>query len=222
VKSPASSVMQRNLQLVRQPILQLVVAVGFTAVFAAGCGSSGSHSTSNSSVRGNQSSTQTTESAVVEQQSAAAGDIPDNQVYLRFRDAPAGYSVLYPEGWTRRGAGNDITFANKSNLIHIRVGSGSMPTTATVSAEMTRLKRSDPALSFSPPTTVNLKSGSAIKSTYRTSSKPNSVTGKTILLDVDRYALGRGGKVATIDLARAKGVDTADAYRMIINSLRWQ
>src|SRR5689334_11209401 len=34
-----------------------------------------------------------------EAQSAAAGDIPDNQQFLTFHDNPAGYSMKYPEGW---------------------------------------------------------------------------------------------------------------------------
>jgi hypothetical protein len=38
---------------------------------------------------------------------------------------------------------------------------------------------------------------------------------------VDRYELGKGGKVAVVDLGTAKGVDNVDAYRMMIESFRW-
>jgi hypothetical protein len=130
--------------------------------------------------------------------------------------------VLYPEGWVQRGSGNDISFSDKTNVIHIRVSAGPAPTASRVATDLTRMKHSDPAVSFSPPTTVSLKAGSAIRSTYMVRSKPNSVTGKTLLLDVDRYVLSHAGKIATVDLSRAKGVDTADAYRMIINSFRWR
>ena len=40
-----------------------------------------------------------------EANSAATGDIPDNQVFLVFRNATAGYSMKYPEGWAQRGSG---------------------------------------------------------------------------------------------------------------------
>jgi hypothetical protein len=218
VKSAASGAMQRSSCV-------FVVAVLVAAVLA-GCGSSNSSSSqSSSSASGAGSSAPSTPAAnspVAEQQSAAAGDIPDNQVYLRFRDAAAGYSFLYPEGWTRKGGGNDITFSNKSNNISVRIAPGPSPTTSSLAAGLQRLKHSDPSLTFSPPTTVRLKSGTAVKSTYTTKSKPNSVTGKTLPLVVDRYQLAHAGKLATVDLSRAKGVDTADAYRMIINSFRWQ
>src|SRR5690348_6211036 len=40
-----------------------------------------------------------------EANAAAAGDIPDNQVFLVFDNARAGYSMKYPEGWARYGSG---------------------------------------------------------------------------------------------------------------------
>src|SRR2546421_4470798 len=64
-----------------------------------------------------------------EAQSAATGDIPDNQVFLVFRNPGAGYSVKYPEGWTRRGDGRDVAFQDKGNYIHIVVGTGRAATT---------------------------------------------------------------------------------------------
>jgi hypothetical protein len=50
---------------------------------------------------------------------------------------------------------------------------------------------------------------------------PNPVTGKSVLLIVDRYELSIAGKRATVDLGTPKGVDNVDAYRMMINSFRW-
>src|SRR3954447_24165678 len=58
-----------------------------------------------------------------EAQSAATGDIPDNQVFLTFRNAAAGYSISYPEGWARSGSARDVTFQDKNNIVHITVGS---------------------------------------------------------------------------------------------------
>jgi hypothetical protein len=60
-----------------------------------------------------------------------------------------------------------------------------------------------------------------VKASYSTSSAPNPVTGKQVLLIVDRYQLSKGPTVATVDLGTPKGVDNVDAYRMMINSFRW-
>src|SRR6478736_1961681 len=65
-----------------------------------------------------------------EAQSAATGDIPDNQAFLTFADGPAGYSIRYPEGWTRRGSTGDVTFQDRANLIHVTVAAGPPPTPA--------------------------------------------------------------------------------------------
>src|SRR5438874_1864095 len=52
---------------------------------------------------------------------AAAGDIPDNQVFLTFHDAAAGYSMKYPEGWAQRGARGALTFRDKNNIVRVVV-----------------------------------------------------------------------------------------------------
>jgi hypothetical protein len=58
-----------------------------------------------------------------EKQSAATGDIPDNQVFLTYRGA--GYSLKYPEGWTRTGSSSDVTFRDKGNSVHLVLRGGS-------------------------------------------------------------------------------------------------
>jgi hypothetical protein len=153
---------------------------------------------------------------------AATGDIPDNQMFLSFRNTGAGYSISYPEGWARKGAGANVTFTDKNNIVHVVIVKGAPATTASVAAELTRLKQSTPTLTFKPPATVQLKAGTAVKTVYTTRSAPNSVTGKSVLLIVDRYELASGGRRAIVDLATPKGVDNVDAYRLMINSLRWR
>ena len=69
---------------------------------------------------------------------------------------------------------------------------------------------------------IGLKSGPALKTTYSTRGEPNPVTGKSVLLLVDRYELSRGDKRATVDLATPQGVDNVDAYKKMINSFTWQ
>jgi hypothetical protein len=154
--------------------------------------------------------------------SAATGDIPDNQVFLTYTNTSPPYTFRYPEGWTRKGNGAEVTFSDKNNIVHLVVDKAATPSPGSVKAELTRLKQSNPTLSFSPPTTIHLKSGTAIKATYRTQSAPNPVTGKRVVLIVDRYELAHAGKRATVDLGTAQGVDNVDAYRMMINSFQWR
>src|SRR2546422_613414 len=157
-----------------------------------------------------------------EAQSAATGDIPDNQVFLVFRNRAAGYSIKYPEGWTQLGSGRDVNFKDKNNLVHIVVGSGAAPTTKQVAAELSSLKRANRSLIVtSPPKKVTIKGTTMIKSGYATRSAPNPVTGKRVTLVVDRYRLARNGKVATVDLGTPRGVDNVDAYRLMIESFKW-
>ncbi|MBV8998545.1 MAG: hypothetical protein JO304_05770 [Solirubrobacterales bacterium] len=142
-------------------------------------------------------------------------------MFLAYSNPAARYSIKYPEGWTQSGSGRNVTFRDKNNLVHVVIASGAAPTPASVSAELNALKGSDPTLTFRPPTAVAIGSSPAVKAVYTTESAPNPVTGKRVLLIVDRYELAHAGRVATVDLGTPKGVDNVDAYRMMIESFRW-
>src|SRR5947209_4592796 len=101
-----------------------VAAVLCLALIAAGCGSS----KSSSSGKGGQSA--------ADAKSAATGDIPDNQVFLTFRNSAAGYSLVYPEGWARKGGGSRTTFQDKNNVIRVEATRGPKPTPADVKADV--------------------------------------------------------------------------------------
>ena len=138
-----------------------------------------------------------------EAQAAATGDIPDNQVFLTFRNAAAGYSMKYPEGWAQQGSGEQVTIRNKNNIVRIVVAPGAKPTVPGA-------------------TQVTISGVPGLKSTYRAQSAPNAVTGKRVTLVVNRYYLWHNGKRAVVDLGSPVGVDNVDAYRLMIQSFRWQ
>jgi hypothetical protein len=138
-----------------------------------------------------------------EAQAAATGDIPDNQVFLTFRNAAAGYSMKYPEGWAQQGSGPQVTIRDKNNIVRIVVGSGAKPSVPGAQQ-------------------VTISGAPALKSVYRTQSAPNTVTGKRVTLVVDRYYLWHNGKRAVVDLGTPVGVDNVDAYRLMIESFRWR
>ena len=159
---------------------------------------------------------------VAEARSAAAGDIPDNQVFLTFADAAAGYSIRYPEGWAQTGSGNDVTIRDRTTVLHVVVGAGAPPTAASVAADLAGLAQASPTLTVTAaPVSVSAGGQRAIKAVYETVSDPSPVTGKRVTLVVDRYVLAHGGRVMVVDLGSQKGVDNVDAFRLMIGSVRW-
>lgn len=219
-----------------------VVVAGIVTLGAAGCGSStnssgpstspGSASVSTGSATSTgpasasstsaAASTPTAGALLAEAQATATGDIPDNQVFLVFTNRPAGYSIKYPEGWTRSGLSHNVTFRDKNNRVHVVVDRGAAPSPASVAAQLTALKSSNPTLSFRAPKIIHLGSTRLVKATYTTQSAPDPVTGKRVTLIVDRYELASGGRRAVIDLGTPVGVDNVDAYRKMIESFQWR
>jgi hypothetical protein len=208
--------------------LPLVCAV---ALLVAGCGSdrgnapsttasptTGSTATSTTSIT--PAGTTTGPSALqAEAKSAATGDIPDSQVFIRFRDAGAGYSLKYPEGWAQRGSAAQVTFRDKNNIVRVIVSRGALQTATQIRAALRHLGRSHVQ---SGPQKLRIAGAPAIKVVYTTTSAPNPVTGKRVTLQVDRYYLSRAGKEAIVDLGTPVGVDNLDAYRLMIDSFRWK
>ena len=157
-----------------------------------------------------------------EAQQAAAGDIPDNQLFLTFTDPAAGYSLKYPEGWAQRGTGARVTFQDKNNLVRITVSKGAGVSAGAAAAEMARLRSQTPSLRFEAPTELTVSGKPVVKVVYSTQSAPNPVTGKRVTLVVGRYYVPGAGKHAVVDLGTPQGVDNVDAYRMMIQSFRWK
>jgi hypothetical protein len=212
---------------VKARMIFVVSALVAVALLAAGCGGGSSAATETSAPATAQSPPAEspaagTEAVPSEAQSAATGDIPDNQTFLLFRDPGAGYSVRYPEGWARKGSGNDVTFQEKANVIHIAVARGPVPTEATASAGIEQMRKSDPTVQSTPPERLTLNGAPVVKVTYTRLSAPDPVTGKRFQLTIDRYLYAKGGKVAVIDLGTPVGVDNVDAYRMISESFQWR
>jgi len=147
--------------------------------------------------------------------SASAGDIPDNQVFVRY-SGPS-FAMKVPEGWARLVSRNQTTFRDKNNIARVVVQSGAMPTPARMAEA---LRRDKAARVTTPPHFVTIGGAKAVAATYTTTSAPNSVTGKRLTLTVDRYQVAAAGQLATVDLGTPVGVDNVDAYRLMIESLR--
>ena len=206
----------------------LVVPAVLLLLVAAGCGSSAYNAATTTApatttTRTAQTTTSTTTTTAVgalqaEATATAAGDIPDNQVFLVYRNSAAHYSMKYPEGWAQQATGRNVTFRDKNNIVRIVVAPGAAPTKASVQAEVRRLRG---AQIQSPPQAATISGKPSFEVVYSTESAPNPVTGKRVKLVVDRYYLWKGGRRAVVDLGTPEGVDNVDAYRLMIESFRW-
>ena len=193
-------------------------------LIAAGCGSShssSSPSSPSSAATATQTSARTTTATgagalQAEATAAAAGDIPDNQVFLVYRDTRDAYSMKYPEGWAQLTSQGTTTFRDKNNIARIVVQSGHLPTAGSVAQELGGASR------ISSTQRITIHGVPALKVVYTTTSAPNPVTGKRVTLTVDRYYVGHGNKRAVVDLGTPVGVDNVDAYRLMIESFRWR
>lgn len=209
------------------PVLLLMVAA-----LAAGCGGgSGNNSaqatppatsTAPSAPSSGGSGAQGAGALTAETQQAAAGDIPDNQVFLTFRNAAEGYSMKYPEGWAQRGSAARVTFRDKNNLVRVEVAKGSAVSVSAATAELSGLKRQAPSLRFEAPAQMTVGGKQVVKVVYSTESAPSPITGKRVTLVVDRYYVPGAGKHAVVDLGTPQGVDNVDAYRLMIESFQWK
>jgi len=211
-------------------MLPAVLALIVSAVIVAGCGASkrttASGTTTAATTAAKAATTATTSSSSAggpgalqaEANSAAAGDIPDDQVFLAFSNRAAGYSMKYPEGWAQQGSGDRVTFRDKNNIVRIVVGAGAAPSHASVQADVAHLGNAQIQAGAQQMT---ISGKPAFKVVYSTESAPNAVTGKRVKLVVDRYYLWKGGRRAVVDLGTPEGVDNVDADRLMIESFRW-
>jgi len=211
-------------------------AVLAAALAAAGCGSASSASPAASATAAATASSAATPGTSAsspagttpapgaltgEAASVAAGDIPDNQVFLTLHDKAGGFSMKYAEGWAQQSKAGTLTIQDKNNVVRVAVSTAAMPTTAAVDLRMKDLQAKTPSLKAGTATAMTISGAPAIKVTYTTVSAPNSVTGKTTILMVDRYYLSHNGRLAVVDMGTPQGVDNVDAYRLMIESFTW-
>ena len=171
---------------------RLALLVAVLALALAACGSS------NRSTAPKPSSTPAADNS-------PPGDIPDNQVFVTYAPANAGFTVKVPEGWSRTGTANDARFTD--NLNSIEVAWNTTTPAAPTSAEVS---------------TVSRKGGSAQRATYLAKSAADAVTGKQRVNAVERYEFRHGGKTVVLTLSGPKGADNVDPWRIVTDSLRWR
>lgn len=82
--------------------------------------------------------------------------------------------------------------------------------------------RDMPAAKVTKAETVRIAAGPALRISYLANSAANSVTGKKILLESQRYVIVANGRMALLDLSAPAGADNVDQWQLMSNSFRWK
>ncbi len=209
-------------------LLRIAAAATLAGALAA-CSSSGETQATSSS-----SSTPTTKSASVtcstakglnpnSAEGSAAGDIPDNQAFVTYSSRAGTYTVKVPEGWARTETSAVTTFTDHFNsILLVATKRSSAPTVATAQAtDVPALRRNFPGFTFDKITLVSRAAGSAVLVNYRANSPADPVTGKRIILDVERYEFWRNGTQVAITLSAPQGSDNVDPWKKVTDSFAW-
>lgn len=153
---------------------------------------------------------------------AAAGDIPDNQVYVPYSPSSKLFTVKVPEGWSQVSSGGAVVFDGKLNSIRIDLTpAASAPTEATVRSEVAGIGAKSTGFAAGSVQKTSRPAGAAILAKYRADSAPDPVTGKAVNDDVERYSFWHSGQLLTLTLSGPHGADNVDPWRIVTDSVRW-
>lgn len=153
-----------------------------------------------------------------------AGDIPDSQVYVPFTVPDGSFRVSVPEGWSRSASGKATVFTDKTNTVRLEsLAQPTAPTAESVTAQVVPvIAAATPGYQPGSVSIVQRDAGPAVLVTYKASSPPNAVTGKSITDAVQRYEFWHAGRTAVITVSGPVGADNVDPWNTITNSLVWQ
>jgi len=150
-----------------------------------------------------------------------SGDVPDNAVYLTYKDPKLGYSIQYVEGWQVASAADGVAIRDKDSSETIQVVTGRTDVATFVSGTDLPSLRARAGFQLVKQDTVTVSGKDLIHLVYEIPSPPDPVTGKQVPQAVDRYYVPGTSGIAIVTLATPKGVDNLDAFRKMIESFRW-
>jgi len=152
-----------------------------------------------------------------------AGDIPDNQVFVKYQSTSGGYELDVPEGWARTTQGTDVSFVDKLDGVKVTLtNAAAAPTAQNAQAnEVAALQKAGRAVQVTRVQDVKLPNEQAVFVEYTSNSDPNPVTGKQVRLENNAYFFFKNGKLATLTLWAPLGADNVDQWQQIAQSFRW-
>lgn len=152
------------------------------------------------------------------------GDIPDDQVFVKYASAVGGYSLKVPEGWARAENGADVSFTDKYNGVKVAVtNAAAAPPTAknVLEGPLADLAKSGKAVKVKSVREIKLPAGAAVLVKYDSDSEPNAVTNKTLRLENEAYVFSKDGRVAILTVWAPRGADNADQWKLMSEGFSW-
>jgi hypothetical protein len=152
------------------------------------------------------------------------GDIPDNQVFVKYASSQGGYVIEFPEGWARTTTGSNVIFTDKFDGLSVTITNAAGPPNAESlrknQAEL--LKKTGRAVRIQAIQNIKLSNGPALLMVYRSNSEPDPVVNKQVRLENSSYFYYRNGKLAELRLWAPLGADNVDQWNRVSNSFRWR
>jgi hypothetical protein len=149
------------------------------------------------------------------------GDVPDNAVFLTYKDPTLGFSIQYVEGWQVTRDPGGVTIRDKDSSELVQVVPPQSDVAGYVSGTDLPALRQQTGFSLIRQDTVRVGTKSFIHLVYDIPSPPDPVTGKQVPSAVDRYYVPGPSGLVVVSLSTPKGVDNVDAFRQMIESFKW-
>lgn len=150
----------------------------------------------------------------------AAGDIPDNAVFLTFRGASPAFSIQYVEGWQVTRQPDGVVIRDKDSSETVVVVAPADVATYLAATDLPALQ-AQAAFKLVSQDTVKVGSTNYVHLVFHLPAAPDPVTGKQVPSTVDRYYVPGPTGLAIISLSTPDGVDNVDAFRQMIESFKW-
>jgi hypothetical protein len=178
------------------------------ALFTAACGSSGAP----------KSAPHPTSTGVT-----AAAVIPAAQAFAVYTPSKVGFSLRYPKGWKQEIVQRAMTFSHGYNEIAVATAKRGAPTSvAEVRAQDVDALRPRLGFKLVRVDVVARPAGRAVRIVYQATSVPDQVTGRRVLLDVQKYLFWHRGRLLVLTLSTPHGTHNAAAWRTVTDSLAWR
>jgi hypothetical protein len=150
-----------------------------------------------------------------------AGDVPDNAVFLTYRDAGHGFAIQYVEGWQVKAGSDGVVIRDKDSSETVTVVSLPADLGTYITATDIPALQAQPGFQLVKRDTVKVGSRSYDHLIVHLPAPPDPVTGKQVPSTVDRYYVAGPAGLAIVSLSTPDGVDNVDAFRQMIESFKW-
>jgi hypothetical protein len=149
------------------------------------------------------------------------GDIPDDQVFVPYAFPGGAFTVQVPEGWSRTEQDGTVTFTDNFNSIALTTAPASAAPTVDSATrdEVPTIAETAPGYTAGTVESVTRTAGDAVHVTYGSDSPPDTVTGRSTTLDVERYEFFHAGTEIVLTLSGPKGADNVDPWKLVTDSV---